>query len=191
MGERFASGSGNKVHAAVQQVEWRDIPGWATRYEISEYGVVRSKDMVVGAKGGKTAVRKGRVVKPVAKANKYLCVTLTDGVSRPQVGIHRLVARAFLGECPLGLYVLHSDGVCTNNHFTNLRYGSAQDNAEDAMGHGTVKKGSEHPMAKVDEKAVREIRKSYLPNKALAEKFGLTVAHISAINRRRVWKHVV
>ena len=72
---------------------WLDIPGW-DRYEISENGVVRSKDMIVGAKGDKTASRKGRELTAVKKANGYFCVTLTDGIRRVQVSIHRLVARA-------------------------------------------------------------------------------------------------
>jgi len=54
----------------------------------------------------------------VQKSNGYLRVTLTDGTNRPQISVHRLVARAFLGECPLGLHVLHADGNKTNNHFS-------------------------------------------------------------------------
>ena len=33
-------------------MKWVDIPKWELRYEISEYGDVRSKDMQVNAKGG-------------------------------------------------------------------------------------------------------------------------------------------
>jgi hypothetical protein len=107
-------------------MKWVDIPQWELRYEISEYGDVRSKDMQVKAKSGAVAIRKGRVLAPVRKNNGYLCVTLTDGVNRPQISIHRLVARAFIGECPIGLHVLHGDGDKANNHFTTYKRAALQ-----------------------------------------------------------------
>lgn len=171
-------------------MRWLDIPGWETRYEINEYGDVRSKDMVVGAKGGKTAVRKGRVLAPVRKNNGYLAVTLTDGVNRPQIGVHRLVARAFLGECPIGLHVLHGDGNKTNNHYLNLRYGTPAENVEDTRLHGRRKYGAQVANAKLDDDAVRHIRSSNRNGVALAAMYGVTAAHISAVRRGRAWQHV-
>jgi hypothetical protein len=169
---------------------WKDIPGWETRYEISEYGDVRSKDMVVGAKGGKTAVRKGRVLSPVKKNNGYLAVTLTDGVNRPQIGVHRLVARAFVGECPIGLHVLHGDGDKTNNHFANLRYGTPAENVADTKRHGRQRRGSQSANAKLDDDAVRHIRESSRNGVALAKMYNVTTAHISSVRSRRTWKHL-
>lgn len=171
-------------------MRWLDIPGWETRYEISENGDVRSKDMVVGAKGGKTAIRKGRVLAPVRKSNGYLAVTLTDGVNRPQIGVHRLVARAFLGECPIGLHVLHGDGNKTNNHYSNLRYGTPAENVEDTRLHGRRKYGAQIANAKLDDDAVRHIRSSNRNGAALAAMYGVTAAHISAVRRGRAWQHV-
>ena len=171
-------------------MRWLDIPGWETRYQIREDGAVRSKDMVVGAKAGKTAVRKGRVLKPVVKDSGYLCVTLSNGIDRPQVAIHRLVARAFLGECPIGLHVLHNDGNKINNHYTNLRYGTPADNHADTLLHGHRPMGSSHPMAKLKEKEVIFIRESDESNAELAVKFNVCREHIHAIRKKRIWKHV-
>jgi hypothetical protein len=170
-------------------MKWVPVPGWELRYEISEYGNVRSKDMSVGAKGGKVAIRKGRELALVLKTNGYLAVTLTDGVSRPQVSVHKLVARAFKGECPIGLHVLHGDGDKMNNHFTNLRYGTPAENVGDAARHGRRLRGSSHPMAKIDEDDVRMIRASAKSCRELARLFSVTPAHISSIQRNRVWKH--
>jgi hypothetical protein len=169
---------------------WKDIPGWETRYEISEYGDVRSKDMVVGARGGKTAVRKGRMLSPAKKTNGYLAVTLTDGLNRPQISVHRLVARAFVGECPIGLHVLHGDGNKTNNHFTNLRYGTPAENVADTNRHGRQRRGSQSANAKLDEDAVRHIRESNRDGITLAKMYSVTNAHISSIRSRRTWKHL-
>lgn len=161
---------------------WVDIPGW-DRYEISEHGAVRSKNMVVGAKGDKTAVRKGRELALIEKANGYLCVTLTDGVRRVQVSIHRLVARAFLGECPIGLHVLHWDGNKRNNHFSNLRYGSAADNHDDERRlsrEGRI----------LNKSNVVEIRRKEASAPALADKFGVSVHTIHGVWYGRTWKHI-
>jgi hypothetical protein len=169
---------------------WRDIPGWELRYQINEYGSIRSKDMVVGAKGGKTAIRKGRVLAAARKNNGYLAVTLTDGHNRPQISVHRLVARAFIGECPLGLHVLHADGDKANNHFNNLRYGTPAENVADTNRHGRQRRGSQSANAKLDEDAVRHIRESSHNSVTLAQLYHVTRAHISAVRKNRTWKHI-
>lgn len=171
-------------------MRWVAIPGWEVRYEISEFGDVRSKNMIVGAKGGASAVRKGRVLAQARKNNGYLAVTLTDGVNRPQIGVHRLVARAFIGECPIGLHVLHGDGDKTNNHYTNLRYGTPAENIEDTRLHGRRRVGAQVHNAKLDDDAVRHIRSSNRNGAALAAMYGVSAAHISAVRRNRSWRHV-
>ena len=170
-------------------MKWVDIPGWGTRYSISEHGHVRSKDMVVGAKGGATAIRKGRLLVQVLKNSGYFAVTLTNGVDRPQIAIHRLVARAFIGECPIGLHVLHSDGDKLHNHYSNLRYGTPAENVADTAKHGRQRAGAAHPMAKLDEAAVRHIRASKQRGVDLAALYHVTSSHISAIRSNKVWPH--
>jgi lambda repressor-like predicted transcriptional regulator len=169
---------------------WVDIPSWETRYEVSEYGDVRSKDMVVNARNRATAVRKGRVLANVIKTNGYACVTLTNGINRPQIGIHRIVARAFIGECPLGLYVLHNDGNKLNNHYSNLRYGTQAENVSDTKKHGHKLFGSSHPRAILSEQDVVAIRLSDKPYAFLANLYGVCAAHIGAVKTKRAWKHI-
>ena len=171
-------------------MKWLDIPGWETRYRISEYGDVVSKDMAVGARNGSQAMRKGRKLAPVRKTNGYLCVTLTDGIDRPQIAIHKLVARAFIGECPIGLHVLHCDGDKTNNHYSNLRYGTQAENVADTKRHGRQPIGSRHPQAKLDEDAVAHIRSSNRNGSELAAMYNVSKEHVSAIRKRICWKHV-
>ena len=171
-------------------MKWIDIPGWETRYEISEDGLVRSKDMMVNAKGGAKAKRKGRLLKPILKNSGYYCVTLTNGVDRPHISVHRLVARAFIGECPIGLHVLHGDGNRLNNHYTNLRYGTPADNHEDTLKHGHRLMGSTHPLAKLKENDVRFIRETNESIVALAKKFNVSRAHIHSIRKKRIWSHI-
>jgi hypothetical protein len=171
-------------------MRWVDIAGWEFRYQVSEDGRVRSKDMIVNAKGNKSARRKGRELTPVVKSNGYLCVSLSHGGVCVQEGIHRLVARAFIGVCPDGNHVLHSDGDKSNNHVSNLRYGTPADNHLDTLAHGRRLRGAAHPMAKLDEVGVKFIRQQTKATKSLAEKFGVCREHIHAIQNYRCWKHV-
>jgi hypothetical protein len=56
--------------------------------------------------------------------------------------VKTLVALAFIGEKPQpGLLVCHKDGNNRNDHFSNLYYGTYQDNANDRVAHGTQLRG--------------------------------------------------
>ena len=170
---------------------WRVIPGW-DRYEVSDTGRVRSRDMVVGAKGGAIATRKGRELLLVRKTNGYWAVTLTDGKNRRQEVVHRLVALAFHGPAPYdNAHVLHGDGDKNNNTVDNLRWGTAADNHADTDRHGRRLKGERHPHAKLNETAVRCIRAADEDAAKLAKMFGVTREHIWAVRKNRVWSHIV
>lgn len=171
-------------------MKWRGVPGWEDRYEISEYGHVRSKNMLVGAKAGKTALRKGRQLKWVVKYNGYHCVTLAKGKTRTQILVHRLVAAAFLRPVKNKPNVLHTDGNKINNHYTNLRYGTQADNNADTRRHGRVRVGAAHPLARLSEADIKDIRSSHWSLQGLAKRYRVSINHIYAIKRRRVWRHV-
>lgn len=170
---------------------WRTVPGW-DRYEVSDCGLVRSRDMVVGARAGAKATRKGRILTPAKASNGYWVVTVTDGVDRRQEAVHRLVAMAFHGPAPYkNAQVLHGDGDKNNNSVDNIRWGTAADNHLDTERHGRRLKGERHPHAKLNEAAVRCIRSANVDATKLAEKFGVTREHIWAVRKNRVWSHVV
>ena len=59
----------------------------------------------------------------------YVIVTITDAKGKRKTrGIHQLVARTYIGPCKLGEIVDHIDRDKHNNHVSNLRYASKQDN---------------------------------------------------------------
>ena len=74
--------------------------------------------------------------------------------------VHRLVMLAFVGKCPDGLVVRHLDGDSTNNHLSNLTYGTQKENGEDKVKHGrTVKlQGENHHLSKLTAPDVLLIR---------------------------------
>ena len=54
--------------------------------------------------------------------------------------VHAVVAYLFIGPRPPGLMVLHNNGDFRDNRVVNLRYGTAMENFEDAVRHGTRKR---------------------------------------------------
>ena len=60
---------------------WKDVVGYEDRYQVSNMGRVRSKDIVLHKLDGKTEFRKGRIVKlQLTKAGypQYLFSNGTD-----------------------------------------------------------------------------------------------------------------
>ena len=82
--------------------QWRDIPGFEGRYQVSDQGRVRSVDRYVRlvAHGVETRrLARGKVLAPAPGTHGYPSVVLgRDGGTR---AVHRLVALAFLGPPPI------------------------------------------------------------------------------------------
>lgn len=88
-----------------------DVKGYEGMYMVSDDGSVWS------SKG--KAFRK---LKP-SYVDGYAKVSLCDGNGGiKKFLVHRLVAEAFLGDCPDGYQVDHADGNRANNDILNLRY---------------------------------------------------------------------
>lgn len=112
--------------------EWRDIPGYEGRYQVSDQGRVRSVDRYVkcGQGGRGTRLVKGRVLRPARqRKDPHLFVTL--GHKATGSCVHSLVALTFIGPRPDGYDVRHLDGDPLNNRAENLEYGTRTENILD------------------------------------------------------------
>jgi hypothetical protein len=71
----------------------------------------------------------------------YHVVDLYNNWQRKTVTVHKLIMLTFIGSRPDGLNeIRHLDGNKANNHLSNLKYGTSQDNADDKKLHGTCYK---------------------------------------------------
>ena len=75
---------------------WKEIDGYNQRYEVSNYGRVRSKDMVVNGWLQNCHKIKGRILKPHTDKEGYKGVVLCINQKRKTFRLHRLVAAAFI-----------------------------------------------------------------------------------------------
>ena len=101
-----------------------DIPGYEGKYKINESGIVINK--------------KGHAMRTAVSNSGYLRTALEemDSSKRYNKSIHRLVAETFI-ENPDNLpVVMHKDNDKLNNHVSNLQWGTAQENAQQAVRDG-------------------------------------------------------
>ena len=107
--------------------EWRPVVGYEDLYEVSNLGQVRSLPRVVrwktrwGSYGTRTnplALRK-----LTTDTYGYLCVSMKRYGKSANPRVHKLVAKAFLGERPdWASQINHIDRCRTNNCVGNLEW---------------------------------------------------------------------
>lgn len=106
---------------------------------------------------------------------------------------HRFSYILHHGDLPDGDFVLHScdNPACINPH--HLFAGSHTDNMADMTKKGRQLRGVKSWSAKLTNTEVKEIRKCYAQGEyqqSIADSFGVSVATISMIVNRKIWKHV-
>lgn len=155
---------------------WKPVVGYEDRYMVSDQGRVFSLFT--------NHPRSGRIMQPKSKARGYLTVTLYGDDKRREAQIHALVCEAFHGPKPEGYETLHRNGKSNDNRASNLRWGTHQENADDVIKHGVTLTGDEHPLTKISDAQVLEIR-------ALAKEGTLTLEQIGSrygIGKSYTWK---
>jgi hypothetical protein len=121
--------------------EWRDIPNWAGRYQVSNLGRVR------GVKG---------MLRPNVMRNGYLCVHLYSGGkhTRKPVTIHKLVASVFLDSAADEVNHINFDRA--DNRAVNLEWVTRLDNVRHAVAAG--RRGDTRKKVKATDCKTGEVR---------------------------------
>jgi len=103
-------------------IEWRtvSIENYPDLYEVSSTGLVRSLDWRCT---GETRELNGRIFQGYRAINFK-----RRGLKQRTIAVHKLVAEAFFGPCPVGYEVDHIDRNRLNNHVSNLRYITHKEN---------------------------------------------------------------
>lgn len=94
----------------MSEEKWRYIPGYP-KYLVSSYGNVKSFKRGIG-----------KILKTGTQNDGYLTVSLWQDGKGKSIGVHQLVAMAFLGHKPCGLKLVvnHKDFNPKNNRLENL-----------------------------------------------------------------------
>ena len=126
--------------------QWKDIKGYEGKYQISNYGEVRSL----------SKWSKGKILKGGQCGNpgpyRFVCLVGSGRKDIKNHYIHRLVAQAFIENPNNFTEVNHKDGNTLNNNVDNLEWCSHKYNMTHAYQNGFIdhsfQRGAKHPRAK-------------------------------------------
>lgn len=115
------------------------------------------------------------------------------GRPRPaKLRVHTAVLLAWIGPKPDGMEGRHLNGVLTDNRASNLAWATHIENVGDQELHGTRRRGSASPLAKLTEADVRAMRERWPAESyaALGRRFGVSTdaARLAVMGRR--WAHL-
>lgn len=116
---------------------WKPIPGFESRYEVSNRGRIRSVDRTIMRAGAKRMYKKLSVVlKPRLDKDGYHFVSIYRNSKPHHLKVHRIVAEAFLQKADSKDEVNHKDFDKINNCVENLEWCSHQQNVRHANSNG-------------------------------------------------------
>lgn len=120
------------------QIEiWKDVLGYEGLYEVSNYGLIKSKQRVVTRKSKKGLIVNQLVNEVIKKSildkDGYQKVCIWKNGKSKNVFVHRLVAIAFINNPENKPQVNHIDENKENNKYTNLEWSTSLENIR----HGT------------------------------------------------------
>lgn len=103
--------------------DWRDVPNYVGKYQVSSTGQVWSVPRVVRRLGGRDNPIPGKLLTPNISSTGYVTVGLTDSDHHTTpVLVHRIVASAFIPNPSNKPQVNHIDGDKQNNCVDNLEW---------------------------------------------------------------------
>ena len=166
--------------------QMKDIKGYEGAYAVNEQGEVFSHPKK--QRTGCGFLHHGIKLKPQLTIHGYQLVSLyKDGKSKA-LSVHRIVCQTFIKNTDNKKYVNHKNGIKTDNSVDNLEWVTASENMRHAFRtklHIPYKRkvGTEEPRSKLNEKQVREIRKSDLSLRKLAKIYDIHHAIIYGIKK--------
>ena len=162
--------------------QWKDVPGYDGRYQVSDHARVRSLP--------RKNVAHERILKPALVRGGYCIVALSKRGKIKTKLTHRLLLESFVGPCPNGMEAMHLDGDSSNNCLDNLMWGTPEENYRDRNLYGKLLRGERNHKAKLCELDVWLIRNCDITGAQASEFFDIDHSQISRIRARKSWRHV-
>lgn len=175
---------------------WKNIEGFEGKYEVSNYGRVRS---IARMHPSKPIPIKGRIMKPFfsgGRNREYLFVIIQRVNPRinKSFSIHRLVAVAFVQNPSNKAEVNHKDGNKQNNRWDNLEWCTRKENVQHSSQSGLLRHDGVHFNAKLSLEEVRQIKiklSKGVRQGSLAKEYNANTSTIHNISKGKSWKHVI
>lgn len=121
---------------------WKDIEGYEGRYQVSNYGRVKSLEFERPTKCNATRITKEKILSKRLDSKGYSFVMLYDGAPNNKAKsykVHRLVASAFISNKDNKPQVNHKDLNKSNNLVDNLEWVTQSENIQHALRNGAMR----------------------------------------------------
>lgn len=145
--------------------------------------------MVYGFRTGE-----GVIVKGTINNNGYRVYSLGGAKGTFRYTAHSLVAKCFIpSKDPTKNQVCHIDGNPLNNVLSNLRWGSAKDNADDRSLHGrqgTGELSGNYKLQQCEVDTIRILSKRGVGTVLLSKVFNTHRTTITRIKQNETWNHI-
>lgn len=169
--------------STTPSVEYRDVVGFPD-YRVGDDGSVWSRKSGVWKRLATQSKPKGHLIVKLRRDGKY-----------HHRYVHRMVLESFTAPCPAGMECRHfPDRDPTNNHLSNLQWGSQAENCADTIVHGTRIRGERVGSARLTADQVKKIRERVLAGERqgdIALEFSVSPMTISDIMRYATWRHLI
>ena len=119
----------------MDNVVWKDIPGYEGLYQVSNVGEIKS----LRGWNGRGYVHREKILSKTMTTTGYYKVELTKDGIRKSLKVHRLVAYAFIPRTEGKPYINHKDGNPLNNVVDNLEWCTQKENVNHALNIGLKK----------------------------------------------------
>lgn len=180
--------------------EWRDIPGWGGRYSISNLGRTRTNYIDYVNQTGLCLRRIIYTIRiPRVHPKGYRYIGLSERGRRVLIGVHKLIALAFIPNPEGKVNINHLNGDKLDNRIENLEWCTLAENLQHAWRTGLIKplQGMNHGSSLINDDIVRAIRATVVDYKdneikyRVAAQYGIHITTVNDIVKRRSWKHVL
>ena len=113
--------------------KWRPIKEYEGRYEVSNFGRIKSVERIIVYPSGKKQPHKEKIMsiiprKALRGRTSYYCIRLCKSGKYKGFLVHRLVAEAFIPNPENKPEINHIDGNGLNNQINNLEWATSSEN---------------------------------------------------------------
>lgn len=132
-----------------------------------------------------------RELKQQDNSHGYPSVRIVVNGRRKRVTVHRLVAQRFLPPRPSPKHqIRHVNGNRQDNRASNLKWGTAADNAKDRELHGNTARGSRINTSRLTENDVLRIRRNAMTVTQVMKAFDVSQHAAYEVVNGLSWRHI-